>query len=580
MPTAVTLRAPVVPDAKVVTEKRYQLPVDAVVKGMFVAELDRPWLDTPFLLQGFLVDSEPELEALRKYCGHVFVDLKKSDARLSAVIRLAEIVPRPVREKRARLLPTIDSRARDSVKQASVVELPPDPVTGRTASAEQAQAPSSAAGSTVEVVASGFDPARDDDDGTLRTSPTTTVRPVTSARFREFVKATAIAPMPRANDEESVIERAWGWLRASMSTENLRMHKISRRQRKQRAEIIHAAVGGETVPYADTRDFDAELPRARETLQRSDAVVDNLLADVRSGRIPDLEAIDATVEDIVSSMADNPDALMWVARLREETISTYYHGVKVSLYMVALGRHLAFPKEQLWELGMIGMLADAGKALVPRLLLNKPGLLTAAEFAVVQEHVELGLSALKADVKQLPPKVIEGIAQHHERMNGSGYPSGLKGNEISIYGRMAAIADSFAALITPRPYANPVSAQDAMMNLYEWADTSFHAPLVEQFVQAIGIFPVGTQVELSTGEVAVVVAHNRVRRLEPRVLVLTGPDKVPLTPPVERNLHIEGKNARAEGSMRIVRGLPAGSYGLRMRDYYLDSIAKANGLPV
>jgi hypothetical protein len=143
---------------------------------------------------------------------------------------------------------------------------------------------------------------------------------------------------------------------------------------------------------------------------------------------------------------------------------------------------------------------------------------------------------------------------------------------------MAAIADSFAALITPRAYANPLPPQEALMNLYEWAGTSFHEPLVEQFVQAVGVFPVGSLVELSSGEVAIVVAHNRVRRLEPRVLVLTWPDKSPLATPTESDLLMQGKASGAE-RLRIMRGLASGAYGLKLRDYYMTEVAKANGLP-
>ena len=117
------------------------------------------------------------------------------------------------------------------------------------------------------------------------------------------------------------------------------------------------------------------------------------------------------------------------------------------------------------------------------------------------------------------------------------------------------------------------------MSLYEWSGTLFHEAMVEQFVQAVGVFPVGSLVELSTGEVAVVVAHNRVRRLEPRVLVLSGPDKRPLAQPAERDLNREAKKlAAGEKPCRIVRGLAAGAFGFKLRDYYLDEIAKQNGI--
>ena len=194
----------------------------------------------------------------------------------------------------------------------------------------------------------------------------------------------------------------------------------------------------------------------------------------------------------------------------------------------------------------------------------------------MKEHVDLAMEVL-ANGPKLPDAVTAGIAQHHERIDGSGYPKGLKGSEIGIYGKMAAIADSFAALITPRAYANASAPQDALMNLYEWSGTSFHEPMVEQFVQAIGVFPVGSMIELTTGEVGVVVAHNRIRRLEPKVLVLSNPDKSPLAQPLERDLFKEGK-AKGSKPLRITRGLPSGAYGFKLRDYYLDEIAKQNGI--
>jgi HD-GYP domain-containing protein (c-di-GMP phosphodiesterase class II) len=297
---------------------------------------------------------------------------------------------------------------------------------------------------------------------------------------------------------------------------------------------------------------------------------------IRSGKPLQMEPVEAAVDSVVESMLDNPDALMWIARLREEDINTYNHGVKVSLYLVALGRHLGLPKQELNYLGQIGMLADIGKSKLPRAILEKPGMLSPGEFELVKQHVNLTLQVL-AGVPQMSAAVTAGIAQHHERIDGSGYPNRLKAKEIGVYGKMAAIADSYAALITPRAYANALAPQDALMNLYEWSGTSFHEPMVEQFVQAIGVFPVGSMIELTSGEIGVVVAHNRVRRLEPKVLVLSNADKSPLAQPAERDLFKEGK---VDGSrpLRITRGLPAGAFGFKLRDYYLDDTARRSGV--
>ncbi|MEZ5740048.1 MAG: HD-GYP domain-containing protein [Burkholderiaceae bacterium] len=327
--------------------------------------------------------------------------------------------------------------------------------------------------------------------------------------------------------------------------------------------------------YADQVTVEEELPRARDTFKRSEESLESLVRDVRGGRLPSIENIQEVVDDIVHSMVDNPDAMMWVAKMRDQDATTYGHAVKVALYMVALGRHLGFPRTELSSLGMIGLLADVGKTKLPRELLEKPGMLSGKEYAVVKEHVRLGLEALQED--QLPVAVIDGIAQHHERLDGSGYPKGLKEEEISIYGRMAAITDTFAAMITPRAYANAVSPHDAILNLFEWSGSSFHEPLVEQFVQAVGVFPVGSLVELSTNEVAIVLAHNKVKRLEPRVLVLTWPDKTALETPIERNLfdHPKGPDGNP---IRILRSVAAGEYGIEVRDYYAADLARANNL--
>lgn len=519
--------------------KRYQISVENLQAGMFVAELDRPWLDTPFLLQGFLIDSQIELVTLQKYCRYVYVDLDMSNADVAGAIRAAELAddPEPGAKQEAGIAP---------LRFDTVLDEKPAP-------APRAPRPA---------------PIRSD----------VKISRQTRERFRNFVKATAVVH-ERSHPGESLLGRAFAWFRG---------HPRGPRAQARRFEKDESLVAlrpylppdVELRRYADRAQIEAELPRARQAFGRGGDALDQLVSDVRSGRVPDVREVGDAIDDMVDSMVDNPDALMWVARLREESVETYQHGVKVSLYLIALGRHLGFPRRELSNLGMIGMLADVGKTRLPHALLEKPGMLSPAEYNVVKEHVRLGLEALLPSMA-LAPAIVQGIAQHHERLDGSGYPKGLKGDEIGIYGRMAAIADSFSALITARAYANASAPQDALMNLYEWAGTSFHEPLVEQFVQAIGIFPVGSCIELSSGEVAVVLAHNRVRRLEPRVLVLTAPDKSPLPVPFERDLLKRAKDQES-ARIRIVRGLAAGAYGLRLHDYYAapDPVAGAVADPV
>ncbi len=523
MPTS-----PHVPGA--VPVMRCQIPADSLRCGMYVAELDRPWFDTPFLLQGFRVDSQIELDTLRRYCRYVYVDPDLSDAGLADAIRRAELSDDPF---------------------------------GRAAGAASSQ------------------PLRFDtvlDDRSLRQERP--ARPVrirsdvkisnhTRERFRRFIKATAVASETAAA-RASLVDRTFGWLRGLVGNDA--------DSDEARASLAQArsTIRGQLPPesrlrrYADRAPVEDELPRAREAHAHALRQLREMAACVREPRAPDVQEFSRAVDELVDSMIDNPDALMWVARLDAEERDPASHGLRVALYLIALGRHLGLPRRELAHLGTVGMLADIGKSLLPQALLEKPGMLTPSEHNVVKEHVRLGLEALHRDMRLARP-VEEGIAQHHERLDGSGYPKGLRGDEIGIYGRMAAIADSFAALIAVRAYANASAPQDALMNLYEWAGTSFDESLVEQFVQAIGLFPVGSLVELSTGEVAVVFAHNRVRRLEPRVIVLTGADKSQAAAPFERDLRAGAKH-REHGPVRIVRGLADGAYGLQPADRIGDRL--------
>ncbi len=179
----------------------------------------------------------------------------------------------------------------------------------------------------------------------------------------------------------------------------------------------------------------------------------------------------------------------------------------------------------------------------------------------------LGLAIL-AETPGFDAEILRGIEQHHERMNGSGYPRALVGEEIGVYGRMSGIVDCFAALTNHRPYAAAVSSYEALRNITAWGGEFFHEALVQQFVSSVGVFPVGSLIELSSGEVAVVVEHSKVRRLKPRILVVTGPDKTPATFPTMVDLLYDPKMG-GDAPAFIKRGLAPGAYGLNLADFYL-----------
>jgi putative nucleotidyltransferase with HDIG domain len=323
----------------------------------------------------------------------------------------------------------------------------------------------------------------------------------------------------------------------------------------------------ELVDYQDTKSFDEAIGPARHVYREIEATMQTVMVDLAEKRDISFDVLSTAANELVESVAVNPEAMMWLTRMREQNVRTYKHSVEVAIYMITFGRHLGFPPAHLKKLCMIGLLLDIGMTRIDNALLEKTGTLSEDERAEIRRHVDYSVEML-AGSPDIDPEVREAIAEHHERIDGSGYPLGLKGHDTSFAGRMAAIADTFAALTSHRPNAEPLSAFKSMKVLSEGAGKHFHEPLVEQFVQAIGLFPVGSLIELSSGEVAAVVSHNRVRRLRPRVLVLTDANKRPLDSPNELNLLLDPTDANGD-LLRIWRALPAGAYGVDPRDYFL-----------
>jgi HD-GYP domain-containing protein (c-di-GMP phosphodiesterase class II) len=369
---------------------------------------------------------------------------------------------------------------------------------------------------------------------------------------------------------ESLMRRIFGGFRDLISRDEVEKFddkvEIVEDRPVQRPSVLPQHI--QLTIYEDQRTVEEELAPANTAYSRTSDLLGKLAEDLKLGNKLEIEQVQEVVDDMVESMVRNPDALLWVTRLREQDVTTYGHGLQVAVFLVAFGRHLGFPKTQLGHLGQTGLLLDIGKIKMPRELLEKNGPLTPDEFTLIKTHVDRGLEILN-ETPNFHPDIMDGIAQHHERHNGSGYPYGLAGDAISIFGRMAGITDCFAAMTKRRPYADAISSYEALKSLSGWSGEYFHEAMVEQFVQSVGVFPVGSLVELSSGEVSIVVSHNKVRRLKPRVLVVTGPDKTPSKFPMMLDLLYEPKLG-GDKPVYIRRGLPTGAYGLDPREYYLS----------
>ena len=393
--------------------------------GMFVSGLDRPWLETPFMMQGFCLESAEEIDRVRNYCSHVFVDFAKSRNKDHPLL------------KRVR-----------TVSTAIPIQ---DIFPGRP----------------------------------LKTYPTTS-----------------------AWQDES----AQAWL------------------------VLDSLVD----------DVGAIFQRVSE------------------GGSLNVIRLKKSVEPVVESMSRNPDACIWLARLKQHDQYAYQHSLSASIWAVALGRQLGLPRHDLRSLAIGCMLMDVGKLRVEASLLQAARPLTQEEADRMRDHVLHGVKIVR-ESGMMNQDVVDIVEHHHERYDGSGYPQGLSGDKIPAMARIAAIVDTYDAVTSNRSHAAAISPSDAIKLLYRARNIEFQAELVEVFIQAVGIYPAGTIVELTSGEVGVVVSECRTRRLKPKILLLLDKRKYRRPEPKLVDLSEDSSDPGAP-PLAIARSLEPGSYDIDLSE--------------
>ncbi|MDL5033019.1 HD-GYP domain-containing protein [Pelomonas sp. APW6] len=260
-----------------------------------------------------------------------------------------------------------------------------------------------------------------------------------------------------------------------------------------------------------------EMGRAAQIVGRSRAAVINLFGEARLGKAIDAEQCLPLVEEVANSVSRNPSALISLARLKTKDDYTYMHSVAVCALMVSLARQLGFGEAQMREAGLAGLLHDVGKMAMPIDVLNKPGQLTDDEFAVMRSHPVRGYEMLM-EGEAVPAAALDVCLHHHEKMDGSGYPKKLKGEEISLLSRMGAVCDVYDAITSTRPYKNAWDPAGSIQRMAQWTG-HFDPAVFQAFVKSVGIYPVGTLVKLHSGRLAVVIEQSPVRLTAPLVRV-------------------------------------------------------------
>jgi putative nucleotidyltransferase with HDIG domain len=270
---------------------------------------------------------------------------------------------------------------------------------------------------------------------------------------------------------------------------------------------------------ADPVPLQEELHAAREIHGQAKKVVDNILEDVRLGKSIDTATAKKSVENIVDSVIRNRDALVCLSQLKNRDEYTAFHSMNVCILSVAFGRTLLLPREDLHLLGIGGLLHDIGKMKIPLDILNKPDKLTEAEFAEMRNHVRYGEEILSR-ISDIPDPVVQMVAQHHERYNGKGYLKGLQGEQVSLFGQISTIVDVYDAITSDRVYRAGLLPNVALKKMFEWSASDFNRGLFEHFVKSIGIYPVGSLVEINGSDIGIVVAANRENAIKPTVKLI------------------------------------------------------------
>ncbi|WP_144392036.1 HD-GYP domain-containing protein [Pleionea sediminis] len=407
--------------------------------GMYVCRLDKPWEETSFLLQGFLITSQEDIDALAKQCRYVYVETR-----------------------------TFATKATEGERRIAQMGL-------------------SARKSTLDV--------------------TPTLPPL---------------KVPEIPDLK---------------------HRKS---------------------YTNTCTVEQEFSQARLCFKYAKSAVQSIIDGVRLNRNIDMDECREVVNDVIDSIFRNHNALIWLTRIKNKDDYTAEHSINVCILSIAFAKFLGLDEKHIENIGLCGMLHDVGKAKIPDEILNKPGRFTDEEMEIMKLHTTFGRDLLMS-VPDHDMNVIDVAYCHHERMDGNGYPIGLEPSKIPYYAQLISIADAYDAITSSRIYDSARSSMNALDIIYKNRNLQFNEQLALEFVRFIGVYPPGSIVEMSNGEIGIVISSSLEHKLRPRVLLLRRSDKKTVQKTI---IQLEQRPKDCDGNLyNIAKEIPNGTYGIDIGDF-------------
>ncbi|MEA2080962.1 MAG: HD-GYP domain-containing protein [Pseudomonadota bacterium] len=324
---------------------------------------------------------------------------------------------------------------------------------------------------------------------------------------------------------------------------------------------------GSDSRYVDTVAVEKELETARKIYEETSRAIENVFKTAHCDGAVNLNDASKTTSSIVDSVLRNPDAFMLLQHIKSKGRYRYAHAINCCALAATICRHLGFSKAEIQNISMGALMLDIGITKLPDSLINVKGALNPLLMKLIHHHVNFGVEILD-NTPDLPSLVRDMVLTHHERINGKGYPNGMKGEQIPVCGRIAAIVDCYDALISNRPHKKSISQSEAICAMYNWRNIDFNEDLIEQFIQCIGAYPTGSLVELNTGQVGIVMSQNRVRRLYPKILVILSADRIRYENPSMIDLWEYAQKAKGT-VLDIKKIVDADELDFDPSDYYL-----------